>query len=240
MRKTGSLLYLTAAASFGRVLIILAGMAVVQLGVAVGIPKVLPESYGAPYVFSHLAFRLPAAAALILVMYTLMRSHGSRPTQTGYTMLRLPVSPTQVFLSYLVYAVAVLLLCWFAQLAVVAAATQLLATLYPTFDWGKQMLFLTSVQSGYVHVLLPLLDGWSWASTTMIYVGLGFITAVGMVRSWQGKLLVWSFIFPLALSITPLELRSHSWSTVMAVLLVVGCCVEGGLLVLNLRKGVGE
>ena len=102
------------------------------------------------------------------------------------------------------------------------------------------MLFLTSVQSGYVHVLLPLLDGWSWASTTMIYVGLGFITAVGMVRSWQGKLLVWSFIFPLALSITPLELRSHSWSTVMAVLLVVGCCVEGGLLVLNLRKGVGE
>lgn len=35
MRKTGSLLYLAAAASFGRVLIILAGMAVVQLGVAV-------------------------------------------------------------------------------------------------------------------------------------------------------------------------------------------------------------
>ena len=240
MRKTGSLLYLTVAASFWRVLVILAGMAVVQLGVAVGIPKVLPESYGAPYVFSHLAFRLPAAAALILVMYTLIRSHGSRPTQTGYTMLRLPVSPTQVFLSYLVYAVVVLLLCWFAQLAVVVAAAQLLAALYPAFDWGKQMLFLTSVQSGYVHVLLPLLDGWSWASTTMIYVGLGFITAVGMVRSWQGKLLVWSFIFPLALSITPLELRSHSWSTVMAVLLVVGCCVEGGLLVLNLRKGVGE
>ena len=116
MRKTGSLLYLTVAASFWRVLVILAGMAVVQLGVAVGIPKVLPESYGAPYVFSHWAFRLPAAAALILVMYTLIRSHGSRPTQTGYTMLRLPVSPTQVFLSYLVYAVAVLLLCWFAQL----------------------------------------------------------------------------------------------------------------------------
>ena len=112
MRKTGSLLYLTVAASFWRVLVILAGMAVVQLGVAVGIPKVLPESYGAPYVFSHLAFRFPAAAALILVMYTLIRSHGSRPTQTGYTMLRLPVSPTQVFLSYLVYAVAVLLLCW--------------------------------------------------------------------------------------------------------------------------------
>lgn len=240
MRKTGSLLYLTVAASFWRVLVILARMAVVQLGVAVGMPKLLPGSYGAPYVFSHWAFRLPAAAALILVMYTLMRSHGSRPTQTGYTMLRLPVSPTQVFLSYLVYAVAVLLLCWFVQLAVVVAATQLLAALYPAFDWGKQMLFLTSVQSGYVHVLLPLLDGWSWASTTMIYVGLGFITAVGMVRSWQGKLLVWSFIFPLALSITPLELRSHSWSTVMAVLLVVGCCVEGGLLVLNLRKGVGE
>lgn len=240
MRKTGSLLYLTVAASFWRVLVILAGMAVVQLGVAVGIPKVLLGSYSAPYVFSHWAFRLPAAAALILVMYTLMRSHGSRPTQTGYTILRLPVSPTQVFLNYLVYAVALLLLCWFAQLAVVVAATQLLAALYPAFDWGKQMLFLTSVQSGYVHVLLPLLDGWSWASTTMIYVGLGFITAVGMVRSWQGKLLVWSFIFPLALSITPLELRSHSWSTVMAVLLVVGCCVEGGLLVLNLRKGVGE
>ena len=240
MRKTGSLLYLTVAASFGRVLIILAGMAVVQLGVAAAMPRFLPQIYGAPYVFSHWAFRLPAAAALILVMYTLMRSHGSRPTQTGYTMLRLPVAPGQVFLSYLVYAVAVLLLCWFAQLAVVVAAARLLAALYPAFDWGEQLLFLTSVQSGYVHALLPLLEGWSWANTTIIYVGLGFITAVGMVRSWQGKLLVWPFLFPLALSITPLELRSHSWSTVMAALLVVGCCVEGGLLVSNLRKGVGE
>lgn len=240
MRKTGSLLYLAAAASFGRVLIILAGMAVVQLGVAVGIPQFFPQIYDAPHVFSHWAFRLPAAAALILVMYTLMRSHGSRPTQTSYTLMRLPVSYTQVFLIYLVYAVAVLLLCWFAQLAVVVAATQLLGALYPTFDWGEQMLFLTSVQSGYVHVLLPLLDGWSWASTTIIYVGLGFITAVGMVRSWQGKLLVWSFIFPLALSITPLELKGHLWSSVVAALLVVGCFVEKERLVLRMRQGVKE
>ena len=39
MRKTGSLLYLTVAASFWRVLVILAGMAVVQLGVAVEIGR---------------------------------------------------------------------------------------------------------------------------------------------------------------------------------------------------------
>lgn len=240
MRKTGSLLYLTVAASFGRVLIILAGMAVVQLGVAAAMPRFLPQIYGAPYVFSHWAFRLPAAAALILVMYTLMRSHGSRPTQTSYTLMRLPVSYTQVFLSYLVYAVAVLLLCWFAQLAVVVAAAQLLAALYPTFDWGEQLLFLTSVQSGYVHALLPLLDGWSWANTTLTYVGLGFITAVGMVRSWQGKLLVWPFLFPLALSITPLELESHAWSSLVAVIAFLGCGFEIGRLTWNMRQGVRE
>lgn len=240
MRKTGSLLYLTVAASFGRVLAILAGMAVIQLGVAVAMPTVLPGSYGAPYVFSHLAFRLPAGAALILAMYTLMRSHGSRPAQTGYTMLRLTVSPAQVFLSYLVYAVAVLLLCWFAQLAVVVAAIQLLSALYPSFDWGVQSLFLTSVQSGYVHTLLPLLDGWSWANTILSYVCLGGITAVGMVKSWQGKLLVWSFFFPLALSITPLELQGHTWSSLVAALLVVGCCVEGVRLALDLQQGVRE
>lgn len=239
MKKICSLFYLSAAASFGRVLAILAGMAVVQLAAAVGIVRFLPYMYDAPHVLSQPVFRLPAAAALILVMYTLMRSHG-RPSQAGYTMLRLPVSPAQVFLSYLGYAVATLLLCWFAQLAVVVAVTRVLCVLFPAFDWGRQMLFLTSVQSGYLHTLLPLLDGWSWVNTTLTYVGLGVVTAVGMVRSWQGKLLIWPFFFPLALSITPLELQGHTWSTLVAVLLVVGCTVEAVRLALDFRRGVME
>lgn len=59
MRKTGSLLYLAAAASFGRVLIILAGMAVVQLGIAVGIPQFFPQIYDAPMCFPTGRFDSP-------------------------------------------------------------------------------------------------------------------------------------------------------------------------------------
>jgi len=86
-----------------------------------------------------------------------------------------------------VYCMGIYLLFWLFQVSLVMATAALFRFLSTPDTFSVQLELLTSYRSIYLHPLFPLADWLFWIITPLIYLGLGANTAIGMVRSWDGK-----------------------------------------------------
>lgn len=225
MKKSLSVFSLAATTSFWRIFAILAALAVTQLGSAYWM---LRNQYDPALdrILDFPVYRFSPAVAITLITLALLFSHGGTRSRVNYTMARLSISPRSLLLIYGVFCVGIYLLFWMFQVTVVMATAALFRFLAPPESFSVQLELLTCYRSVYLHPLFPLADWPFWITTPLIYLGLGVNTALGVVRSWEGKIYIPPVVFALSTVLYAAQPGNYSWSVCLMFALWGGVCVS--------------
>lgn len=225
MKKTMSVFSLAATTSFWRILAILAALAATQLLTAYWM---LRNQYAPPLesILDFPVYRFAPAVAITLATLVLLTSHGGSRSRVNYTMARLSMPSRSLFLIHGVYCIGIYLLFWMFQVTVVMATAALFRFLAPPETFSVQLELLTCYRSAYLHPLLPLEDWPFWITTPLIYLGLGVNAAIGMVRSWEGKIYLPPVVFALSIALYAATPGDYGWSICLMFALWGGACVS--------------
>lgn len=225
MKKSLSVFSLAAATSFWRILAILAALAATQLLTAYWM---LCNLYAPPLenILDLPVYRFSPAVAITLATLVLLTSHGGSRSRVNYTMARLSISSRSLLLVHMVYCMGIYLLFWLFQVSMVMATAALFRFLAPPESFSVQLELLTCYRSVYLHPLLPLADWPFWITTPLIYFGLGANTAIGMVRSWEGKVYVPAVVFAVSTALYAAKPGDYGWSICLMFVLWGGACVS--------------
>lgn len=225
MKKTMSVFSLAATTSFWRILAILAALAATQLLTAYWM---LRNQYAPPLesILDFPVYRFAPAVALALATVVLLLSHGGTRSRVNYTMARLSLSTRSLLLIYGVYCMGVYLLFWLFQVSTAMATAALFRFLAPPDTFSVQLELLTSYRSVYLHPLFPLADWLFWITTPLIYLGLGVNTAIGMVRSWEGKVYLPPVVFALSTALYAAKPGDYGFGVCLMFALWGGVCVS--------------
>jgi hypothetical protein len=156
-----------------------------------------------------------AAGALICFAFLLVSAGVGKGTQrAAYTLDRLQISPRAVLLWQVLWNVLALALFWAVQVVAVALLWKLF--LLQGGQSLPQTLFLAAWRNNWLHAFLPAGDGWRWAETIALLLGLGIVSACDganlrggiqageeakrMVVPWLTILLLLVFLFTMASS----------------------------------------
>ena len=180
MKRQLSLLMLVSRSQLYRTILILAAMAVVQLGLAlwrIQHPDI-NAGIAVETVLDWWPFRWTAALAMA-GLFVCFGAMGRRGGWVDYTWYRLPVSQTARMFWSLVGGVLLFLLVWAVQLAAAMGAVFLFRQLQPE-RYHQQTLFLAAYRSSYFHGLLPLTLLLDYVSSA-----LSVISRPAPKRCWQ-------------------------------------------------------
>lgn len=225
MKRQISLLMLVSRSQVYRTVLILAAMAVVQLGLALWRIQHPDINVGVAVetVLAWWPFRWTAALAMA-GLFVCFGAMGRRDGRLDYTWYRLPVSQATRILWPLLGGVLLFLLVWAVQLVVAVGVVFLYGQLQPE-RYHQQTLFLAAYRSSYFHGLLPLADGWRWVATSFRYVGLGLYGGAAMIRSFRGKRTIHPFVSLIAMTIITSGLGSYEWDMIVLGVLWFMLCI---------------
>lgn len=179
MRKHSSVLWLMIQSSFKKILLLLAGMVVVELALfwrAVG--QMQASNYGLEQAFSEGRIAWVAAFGLIFMTMLLCLTGAERGgSRTGYTLQRLSVSEKTVFLWQAVYNASCYLLLWIVQVVAASGLGHLYTNMAEPDMVTKQTVALAFYRSDFLHSLLPMMELNRWLCNLALLVGLGLTSA---------------------------------------------------------------
>jgi hypothetical protein len=184
------------------------------------------------------------AVALVCFAFLLVSAGVGKGTQrTAYTLDRLRISPRAVLLWQVLWNVLALVLFWAVQ--VVAFALVWKIFLLQGGQSRPQTLFLVAWWNNWLHAFLPAGDGWRWAETIALLLGLGIVSACdgaalrgGVQAGEEGKrkavpwltiLFLLAFLFTLA----------SSTQYVCLLVTLLGAGIAGADLISSLTKRKG-
>ena len=235
MRKHLSVLALMARQTIGKVLALLAVMAVAETALfawamSQGLTRVIRDDNTCPapvedlFDFAGIYWVYRIAMILLFVLLILCGTElkGSR---LRYTLQRLRISEEATVLWQSGYNILCLLLLWAVQAALALGFCLWYAgTVDPAYVSG-QSAFLAFYRSGFLHALFPLADLSRWARAAMDVVALGVTSAMFPYHQRHGRKGVASFI-ALALVLWPYATAAGElgvdWSMFIMLALMTG------------------
>lgn len=226
MKKTVSLFSLAAATSFWRILLLLVALAATQLLAAWAMLLNRVGSLSLEQILDLHVYRFSPAVAVTLATVVFLVGYGGSRSRVNYTMSRLSLSPRSVLRIHVVYCTGVYLLFWLFQVTVVMATMVLYHSIMDPSEISPQLALLTCYRSVYLHPLLPLADWHFWVSTPLICLGLGVNTAIGMMRSWEGKIYLPPVVFSLLTALYAAKPGDYAWAICLVIILWAGVCVS--------------
>ena len=226
MKKHLSVFSLAAAASFWRILMLLVALAATQLLAAWIMVKNRIGSLALEEILDLPVYRFSPAVAVTLATLVLLVGYGGARSRVHYTMARLSLTPRSLLRIHVVYCTGVYLLFWLFQVTVVMATMALYRSLMSPSEISPQLALLTCYRSVYLHPLLPLADWPFWIATPLICLGLGVNTAIGMMRSWEGKIYLPPVVFSLLTALYAAQPGDYAWAICLVIILWAGVCVS--------------
>ena len=226
MKKHLSVFSLAAATSFWRILMLLVALAAIQLLSAWIMLKNRIGSLALEEILDLPVYRFSPAVAVTLATLVLLVGYGSSHSRVNYTMARLSLTPRSLLRIHMVYCTGVYLLFWLFQVTVVVATMALYRSMMSPSEISVQLELLTCYRSVYLHPLLPLADWPFWITTPLICLGLGVNTAIGMMRSWEGKIYLPPVVFPLLTALYAAQPGDYAWSFCLVIVLWAGVAVS--------------
>lgn len=226
MKKHMSVFSLAAAASFWRILMLLVALASTQLLAAWIMVKSRIGSLALEEILDLPVYRFSPAVAVTLATLVLLVGYSGSRSRVHYTMARLSLTPCSLLRIHVVYCTGVYLLFWLFQVTVVMATMALYRSIMNPSEISPQLALLTCYRSVYLHPLLPLADWPFWVTTPLICLGLGMNTAIGMMRSWEGKIYLPPVIFSLLTALYAAQPGDYAWAICLVIILWAGVCVS--------------
>lgn len=226
MKKNMSVFSLAATTSFWRILMLLVLLAATQLLAAWSMLLNRIGSLALEQILDLHIYRFSPAVAMTLATVALLVGYGGSHSRVNYTMARLSLPSRSLFGIHVVYCTGVYLLFWLFQVTVVMATVALYRSIMGPSEISAQLELLTCYRSVYLHPLLPLADLPFWLTTPLICLGLGVNTAIGMMRSWEGKIYLPAVIFSLLTALYAAEPGDYSWAICLVIVLWAGVCVS--------------
>ena len=179
MREHGSVLWLMIQSTFGKILAVLAGTAVVQAFLFQrAVQQLKPGEYGLEQALTrgHTAGIAGLGFLAITVFLCLTGAERGRE-KTGYTLQRLSVSEKMVLLWQAIYNGSCYLLLWASQVVVVLALSHWYTQIADPAMVTSQTIFLAFYRHEYLHGLLPMAEMEHWIRNLMLLLGLGLSSA---------------------------------------------------------------
>ena len=226
MKKHMSVFSLAAATSFWRILMLLVALAAIQILSAWIMVKNRIGSLALEEILDLPVYRFSPAVAVTLATLVLLVGYGGARSRVHYTMARLSLTPRSLLRIHVVYCTGVYLLFWLFQVTVVMATMVLYHSIMDPSEISPQLALLTCYRSVYLHPLLPLADWPFWVTTPLICLGLGVNTAIGMMRSWEGKIYLPPVVFSLLTALYAAKPGDYAWAICLVIILWAGVCVS--------------
>lgn len=222
MRKKLSLLNLIARHSLGRVLLVLAAVAIANA--VVFLTQLDPEYVNLYQQFDRMPMYLVYAvgfALLTLVLCLPMRDRGGRQ---NYFLYRLKLRPGTVFWNQALYnGLCYGLFCVVQGLTLIALCT--VVKLQHPERFTQQTILVTVYQSGLIHSFFPLDDWLLNLSNLVTIVTLGICTAALPTRNRSGKLSITTFVAAiLALFVVFLQTLDGGGLDITTRVIALFCC----------------
>lgn len=226
MKKNMSVFSLAVATSFWRILMLLVALAATQLLAAWSMVRSHIGSLALEEILDLPVYRFSPVVAVTLATLVLLVGYGSSHSRINYTIARLSLTPRSLLRIHVVYCTGVYLLFWMFQVTVVMATMALYRSMTSPSEIGVQLELLTCYRSVYLHPLLPLSDWPFWIFTPLICLGLGVNTAMGMVRSWKGRIYLAPVVFSLLTALYAAKPGDYPWAICLVFVLLAGACVS--------------
>lgn len=187
MKKRLSILMLAARFTVYRVILLLLGMSIVQVGLfylalekgkTTGLDVLLRQSNGG----------WAAVIAFILLCVILGKSvNGSGGSMSAYTVDRLSVSEIEFTGWFALFNSLMFLVFWLWEALTMLSMCLLYVWQAPQEAVGPQTVFLACYRVGYLHRLIPLADISGWVRNGAFVVALGICTATSAYHERGGR-----------------------------------------------------
>lgn len=132
---------------------------------------------------SHMIWGL--AAGFLLITVILCWSGCNIGSNQGYTLRRLQISETAVWVLQAIYNGLCYFLLWASQVAVLFVAGSMYAK--EAANLTNQTIVLAFYRNAYMHSMLPLADGLGWFLLVLMLVGCAVATALFPYQQRRGK-----------------------------------------------------
>lgn len=184
---------LYARSSFYKILLVLAGMAVVE-GISFQVVCRRLGQSGVPAspekMLDDLFLQVVFLAAFGLVYFILLWTESEhRGAKCSYTLLRLKVTERQQFAVRTIYNVLCLMLVFAVQTALAVLVCRVYAERLPEEFVSPQLLFLAFYRNRFLHCLLPMAETGKWIKNSLLLLAFGMEAAEGIRgRSYIGSI----------------------------------------------------
>ena len=187
MKKRLSILMLVARFTVYRVVLLVLGMSVAQVGLFyLALRK--GSSNPLDVLLDSSKFGFVAVIAFILLCVLLGKSaNGSGGSVSAYTVDRLSVSEIEFTGWFALYNGLMFLVFWLWEALTMLSMCLIYVRLAPQEAVGPQTIFLTCYRSGYLHRLIPLADISGWVRNGAFVVALGICTATSAYHERSGR-----------------------------------------------------
>jgi len=179
MKKHGSVCMLLVRCSIFRVLAVLAGMALVEVGLFLAVLSrgITTEGYSLELFVSKSGLQWVFGCAFLLMTILLCLPGTESGSKCGYTLRRLRVSERTVFFWQSAVNSMFYLLLWLVQILLAVGLSRLYVLMArPEFVSG-QTIFLAFYRSDFFHSLLPFEDAGFWVRNAVLVLALGICAA---------------------------------------------------------------
>lgn len=184
---------------------------------------------------SHLMYMFGIAYVLMTVALVLPGTNiGS---VQGYTLQRLRIKESKVFLLQCSYNVLCYLLLWATQLGVLLVASSYYMTHKTDAILTNQTVFLAFHRNGFMHSILPMQDTVNWLLLFGFIIGTGCFAADFTRKQRRGKV-AWILIFFVAVACISFPRAMDEDPVLMILTMIIGFsfCILRAML----NRGVEE
>lgn len=192
MRKRSAIFLLAAGNTAYRLLLVLAGMAAVQLTAFMVTLHRVDSSLN--QIFQGSGIRFFSAAGFCLFCFALcFRVLGGKSSRTSYLMNRLPLSEKTIFAWWVIYNTLCILIFWGVQVVILLLCCRIFLGQAEPGTYGAQTVFITFQENGFLSGMLPLGNPLRYFVNVLLALALGITTAPNSMGTETKK--VNSYIF---------------------------------------------
>ncbi len=241
MKKIVSIMSVTVRSSIYKILLILLGMSVLQLGMFYRtylkydytaqclsefneVPgyEQLGQAFGVSWTLESLIEQSKVSivfvAAFALICLVLYWAEGERKgTHTSYFYDRLTVSNKERIVSLTLYNVSSILLLIFVEVLTVLGMGMIFVHLVPSEYESVQMYFMAFYKSKFLHCLFPMADIYKWFRNILLFAACALEVGVCACRNSKS----WSLFLIIALTIFGFEQEIGTFGAMDIILILV-------------------
>lgn len=198
MKKEWSVLMLVVRSSINKILVVLVGMSVLQIGFFSFVVKrhALEKVILLEKIIEIGQIQPIFYIGFFLIGIILAWAEGRKGSQWEYTLWRLGISRERVFFLWSAYNIWCFFVLFAVEIFLVIGMGNFYLEGMDVTNRSSQSLFLAFWRNDFLHSLLPLSEGSRWIRNELFAVLLGLgITYFGGEEQWNRKLpLIWGFV----------------------------------------------